>query len=215
MLSRRGLIEGGAALAGVALAGRGFASASASASAVTTPPRPNPGYAQARSRRAAEVRSAAASLESALPEPSHLTNGDETALPGMIACYSKGLPHSPVGEVDGAAYALLLHALDSGNPADFEAIPLGGFVKLANPQAGLAFNLVGPDPARVKLAPPPRFAGAEQGAELVELYWQALLRDVPFAEYDSHPLARRGRRRRVTPATLFRGGGACLNGPYL
>src|SRR6202521_4210736 len=231
MLSRRGLLAGGAALAGVGLAGRGFAATSPpSESSVAARPRPHPGGASGRSRRAAEVRAAAADLESELPELPHLTNGDETALPGRIACYSKGLPHNPLGEVDGAAYALLLHALDSGNPADFEAIPLGGFVKLANPQAGLAFNLVGPDPARVKLAPPPRFAGAEQGAELVELYWQALLRDVPFAEYDSHPLARRaaddlsripelkgprGDGGCVTPATLFRGGGACLNGPYL
>lgn len=232
MLDRRALlVEGGAALAGLALAGGGLAGASPAAQAL---PRSAPALgaaASVRSRRAAAVRVAAAELESELPEVRHVMNGDEAALPGRIACYSKGLPHDPLGEVDGAAYALLLRALDSGKPADFEAIPLGGFVKLADPQAGLAFNLVGPDPGRVKLAPPPRFASAEQGAELVELYWQALLRDVPFAEYESHPLARRaaddlspivetkaprGDGGRVTPATLFRGaGGACLTGPYL
>jgi hypothetical protein len=70
------------------------------------------------------------------------------------------------------------------------SLPLGGFVKLANPQAALAENLIGPDPERLDLAPPPRFASAEQGAELVELYWQARLRDVAFEEYESHPLAR-------------------------
>jgi membrane-associated phospholipid phosphatase len=230
MLSRRGLLEGGAALAGLALGGGGLAGASPAGQALPGPVPSGAGMSM-RARRAAEVRAAAAALESELPEVPHLTNGDEAALPGMIACYSKGLPHNPLGEVDGAAYALLLRALASGKATDFEAIPLGGFVKLANPQGGLACNLVGPDPARVKLAPPPRFASAEQGAELVELYWQALLRDVPFADYESHPLARRaaddisqihehkgprGDGGRVTPATLFRGGGsACSTGPYL
>jgi PAP2 superfamily len=225
MIDRRTLlVEGGAALTGLALGGRGLAGAS---------PAGNAGGAAvaARSRRAAAVRAAAAELESELPDLSHPTNGDEAALPGRIACFSKGLPHNPLGEVDAAAYAFLLHALDSGKPADFEAIPLGGFVKLANPQAGLAFNLVGPDPGRVKLAPPPRFASSQQAAELVELYWQALLRDVAFADYDSHPLARRAAedlsripgfqgprddRGRVAPASLFRGtGSGCLTGPYL
>jgi hypothetical protein len=66
-------------------------------------------------------------------------------------------------------------------------------------------------------------------AEMVELYWQALTSDVPFAAYETHPLiqeaaadlsrcsAFRGSRAngRVTTATLFRGptpGG--LTGPY-
>src|SRR6202043_461114 len=99
-------------------------------------------------------------LQDAPPPPRHATNGEEADRPGWIACSSKGLPHDPRGEVDAAAYRLLLQALASGRPADFEHIPLGGFVKLANPQGGLALNLVGPDPACVELAPPPRFAGA-------------------------------------------------------
>jgi hypothetical protein len=176
------------------------------------------------------VRAAAAELGTHTSAVQHLTNGDEAALRGMVACYSKGLPHNPLGEVDGAAYALLLRALGSGEPRDFEAVPLGGFVKLANPQAGLAFNLVGPDPSCVELEPPPRFASAEQGAELIELYWQALLRDVPFGDYEAHSLARRAAEElsalrdfrgpragggRVAPADLFRGGGCCLTGSYL
>jgi hypothetical protein len=232
MLSRRGLLEGGAALAGVALTDRSLAAAVAS---VAEPQLPHPGGARGRARRAAEVRAAAAEVQRGLPVSSHPTNGDETTLPGRIACYSKALPHNPLGEVDAAAYELLLQAIASGHPGDFERIPLGGFVKLANPQGGLAFNLIGPDPACVELAPPPRFASAEQAAELVELYWQALLRDVAFADYDSHPLAQRaaedlsrlpdfkgpraeGREGggRVTPGTLFRGSGSgSLTGPYV
>jgi membrane-associated phospholipid phosphatase len=213
LLSRRGFLRGmgglggGAALTGLAL-----------------PP----------GRRTLGARAAAARLEEELPDPTHASNGDETALPGFIACYSKGLPHSALGEVDAAAYRLLRQAIESGDPADFEAVPLGGFLKLANPQAALAENLIGPDPARLDLQPPPRFASAEQGAELVELSWQALLRDVPFADYAQHPLARRataelgsladfrgpragsGRGGEVTSDTLFRGTGAgSLAGPYI
>jgi len=230
VLSRRNLLRNGAALAGVALGGRGLAGAAAAGQAGAGAAGEGTGGLSARSRRAAEVRAAAARMGTHPSDVQHVTNGDEAALP-WVACYSKGLPHDPLGVVDGAAYGLLLRALGSGEPRDFEAIPLGGFVKLANPQAGLAFNLVGPDPAAVALQPPPRFASAEQGAELIELYWQALLRDVPFGEYGSHPLALRaaadlsalrdfkGPRSdggRVAPGELFRGGGGCcLNGPYL
>ena len=227
-LSRRGLLEGGAALAGLALAAGAFAPAAA---ATTTAAGTGPARPRTRDRRAFEARLAAARLQDAQPAARHATNGDESALPGWLAAYSKGLPHNSLGEVDGPAYRVLLQALASGRPADFERIPLGGFVKLANPQGGLALNLIGPDPAQVELAPPPRFGSPEQAAELVELYWQALLRDVPFADYDSHPLARRAAedlsriprfqgprdgRGLVGPATLFRGAGdACLTGPYL
>ena len=223
-LSRRTLLEGGAALAGLAVAGGALAPVAA-ASATRTGARGD------RARRAFRARVDAAKLQDRLPESSPATNGDEAGLPGWIACYSKGLPHNALGEVDAAAYKLLLRALATGEPRDFESIPLGGFVKLANPQGGLALNLIGPDPARLALAPPPRFASPEQAAELVELYWQALLRDVAFADYDGHPLARRaaedlsrlpgfkgprGEGGKVTPGTLFRGAGSAnLTGPYV
>jgi hypothetical protein len=173
-LSRRRLLGGGAALAGLAAARAAGGGPAAGAL---------PGVRES-------ARVAAARFEAELPRPAHATNGDETALPGWVACYSKGLPHNALGEVDPAAYRLLLRAIASGDPADFESIPLGGFVKLANPQAALAENLIGPDPGRLDLVPPPRFASAEQGAELVELYWQARLRDVAFEDYDTNPLAR-------------------------
>lgn len=227
-LSRRRLLGGGVALAGwAAVAGRPDL---ASPAGLTTAIDESAG-ASARERRVLAARVAAARLQEQLPAASHAGNGDETAIPNFAACYSKGLPHSALGEVDGAAYRALLRALASGDPVDFERVPLGGFLKLANPQAGLAINLVGPDPVRMGLGPPPRFASDEQAAELVELYWQALLRDLPFAAYEAHPLARRaaddlsriddfrgprGADGRVTPATLFRGPGmANLTGPYL
>src|SRR6202158_6136003 len=230
MLSRRGLIEGGAALAGLTLAGEAFAAAGhGDAAAIAVPTAAAAG--QVRARHAFDARVAAARLQDGQPPARHATNGDETGLAGGIARYSKGLPHDQLGMVDAAAYRLLLQALASGSPADFERIPLGGFIKLANPQGGLALNLIGPAPACVELQAPPRFASAEQGSELVELYWQALLRDVPFADYETHPLARRaaedlsrlaafkgprGAGGEVRQAVLFRGPGAAnVTGPYV
>ncbi len=159
----------------------------------------------------------------------HPSNGDE-ALPGHLATFTKGLPHDEQGLVDPKAYAVLARALATGDPHAFESIPLGGFVKLANPQASWAYDLVGVDCCQLGMRPAPRFASAEQAGELVELYWHARLRDVPFADWDSAPLVAqacqdllrlsdfRGPKKggAVTPETLFRGtSGGALTGPYL
>jgi hypothetical protein len=56
--------------------------------------------------------------------------------PKKIGNYSKGLPHNQIGEVNLNAYKSLIHALKTGNLDDFEDIPLGGVVKLTDPQAG-------------------------------------------------------------------------------
>lgn len=180
--------------------------------------------------RAYEVRVAAAVQARDLGLAVQHGNGDEERFPGRIACFTKALPHDRFGRVDPKSYGVLLQAIASGDPADFESVPLGGFAKLANPQAAWSVGLVGPDPAQLACPAAPAFDGAEQAAEMVELYWKALLRDVPFAEYESHPLARaaadelsglpefRGPRAggAVTPATLFRGTTAGdLSGPYL
>jgi len=94
--------------------------------------------------------------------------------------YSKGLKH------DARAMSTRLvrqHALrlQSGAPADFEAIVLGGDVPLVDPQCGLAFSLIGGDPQSFALEPAPKLASAQRAGEAVEDYWMALLRDVPSA----------------------------------
>lgn len=121
----------------------------------------------------------------------HETNGDEEAYPNRIGNFSKTLPHDPVtGEVDPDAYNALLHALNSAKFDDFENIPAGGQGSLANPMGGFAYNMEGPDNAAIRINPPPALASPEFAAQLAELYWMACLRDVPFSEYGSHPLAR-------------------------
>ena len=111
------------------------------AAADTLPP-----GATARADRAYTIRVSAARAERARPVPAHPTNGDDALYASTrIGSYTKGLPHNALGEVDPAAYAALLSALQSGRPADFEAIPLGGQAKLAGPQSAYAFMLEGAD----------------------------------------------------------------------
>lgn len=152
------------------------------------------------------------------------SNGDEgrfkgkNGKPNYIGNYSKGLPHDKFGEVDRAAYQTLLDALKSGT--DFDKITLGpGKRPLTNPQAGLASDVEGPDPKSLDILSAPRLDSAEEAAEAVELYWMALLRDVPFTAFDGHADVKAAAKElsklkdftgpkvggKVTPGTIFRG----------
>ncbi len=150
----------------------------------------------------------------------HLNNQDEELYPNKLGSFSKGLPHNDDGTVVLSAYNALLQALNSGSPADFDAIPLGGTLGFTNPQSGLAFDLEGPDAHALVQPPAPAFASREQAAEISENYWMALLRDVPFSQYAANPIANAAAADltlygadftgaktggAVTPATLFRG----------
>ena len=152
----------------------------------------------------------------------HPTNGDEARYPTPIGNFSKGLPHNALGEVEPAAYQALVEAM--AGQRDCETIPLGGQLKLANPQATFAFDLAGMDAHNFTLPPAPAFASAELAAELVELYWQALTRDVPFADYGQAlltttaiaDLQRFPGYAQVDATTLFRGATpGDWAGPYL
>jgi len=174
---------------------------------------------------------AQAGLQSTPQNMQHPSNNDESLYTNKIGNYSKGLPHNPDGTVVLSAYAALVQAVNSGRPQDFDAIPMGGARKLTNPQAGLAFDLEGPDSHALLQPPAPAFASREQAAEISENYWMALLRDVPFADYAVNPIANaaaadltfygadfKGAKSggAVTTATLFRGlTPGDLAGPYL
>jgi hypothetical protein len=187
--------------------------------------------ARARRERALQIRIRAARQEHCLPVPVHIDNGDEERYPNRIGSFSKGLPHDAIGEVNAAAYESLLTAVSSGDPDDFANIPLGGNTKLAGPpQAGLCFTLQGSDNGQLTSPPAPALASPERAGEMVEDYWMALTRDVPFAQYGNEPLTAaaiadlnrmsdfKGPRVSgvVTPGTLFRGTTTGeLVGPYL
>jgi len=185
---------------------------------------------QPRRERAFRIRLKTAIAERDVPVPPQVDNGDELLYPTRIGNYSKGLPHNSIGEVDSAAYEALLTAVRSGEPEDFAKIPLGGTVKLANPQSGLAFTLEGTDSGQLTCPPAPALSSAERAGEMVENYWMTLAREVPFSKYGSDPAALNAIadlnklsnftgptvNGQVTPGTLFRGTTPGeLIGPYI
>jgi membrane-associated phospholipid phosphatase len=141
-----------------------------------------------RRTEARELREEAAELAFLRRHRDHINNGEEAAYRrpngelSYIANYSKALRHNSLGEVTRGSYRSLLRALHSGNPDHFEQIRLGlpDGLDLTNPQSGLAFDLEGPDAQAVTMPPAPRIDSRENSAEMGELYWMALLRDVRF-----------------------------------
>lgn len=163
------------------------------------------------------MRQRLAAIQSKRPWAGMVANSDEKLLPNLIACFSKGLPQNHFGEVDPKAYRDLLHALETGKHADFERVPRGGGRKLNDPEAAFAFHLEGGDPHSFGLPPAPSITSVEGAWEASELFWQAVCRDVPFAEYEMSPLIRRaGEALSSRPAKVFRGPTAGdLHGPYI
>jgi hypothetical protein len=219
-LDRRTFLLGAGAAAALAT-GAGLAAPRAAGAAITGATPRVARRAYRKRRRAAlayRVQSARMALGRNAPLLVPTNNGEERSYP-YVACYSKALPHDALGHVNQAAYDGLLDAVATADPILFESIPLGGTRKLTSPQAGLAFDLEGPDSHAIILRPAPRIDGAENAAEMAELYWMALARDVPFETYAvdqtiglacndlSNFSDFRGPKSggRVTPATIFRG----------
>ena len=161
----------------------------------------------------------------------HPNNGDDSLYPNRIGSFTKSMPHNELGEVDPAAYDTYLNAIASGDRALFDTIPTPGNITLRNIENIWSIDYLGPDSHSLTMPPAPAFASAEQAGEFVELYWQALTRDIPFADYGNHPDIQaaandlssmsdfRGPKNnlgQVTSATLFRGiTPGDLSGPFI
>jgi len=186
--------------------------------------------AKRRSQEAFRIRAEAALRQKLLPRPAHPTNGDEARYPSRIASYTKALPHDDLGEVDPAAYGRFVDALESGEIADLDRVPMGDRAKLADPLCAYAFTLEGTDSHQLSLPAPPAFESAEEASEMAEVYWAAYTRDVAFSTFATDGVMAqaaadlsafsdfRGPKAggAVTPATLFRGSTpGDLTGPYL
>ena len=207
-----------------------------------------PGVTDPRALEAFEIRFDTATTEAERSLPKHTTNGDEERYTDKSATYSKGLLQKGFGVVDPAAFLKFRAALGSADGStaetgDFEAPGLiGGGRTLNGPLAAFAFSLVGADSRRFGddvVPAAPALASPEYAAELIELYWGSLLRDVEFADYDRNNLALaaaaelsslpayagpRDGAGQVTTKLLFRGGAKVGNatlfpgqdvGPYL
>lgn len=168
-------------------------------------------------------------------------NDDARRFSDFSGNFTKALRHDALGVPNKAAVESLINALQTGDFSDFERIilgtPAGGpNSKLNGPQGALAFDLEGMDSHVTQIPAAPSVASAQTAAEAVEHYWGALLRDVPFAEYETNPLAAQavadmnklsflqGAANRewpypVTPQNLFRGqfvmGDGNVQGPYV
>jgi hypothetical protein len=192
---------------------------------ITTPANSN------RVLRCFALRTQLTGHDAFIPAPRQIDNGDEARYSDKCGTYTKGIRQTGIGLVDLAAYEAFKRALNSGKPADFEAIPLGGTRTLNGPQGGLAFNLECLDSGQFTVPPAPALASEEYATELVELYWASLLRDVAFTDYSSNSVAvqaanelssmasykgPRDASKKVTPDLLFRGGfpGETI-GPYI
>lgn len=113
-----------------------------------------------------------------------LTDGSDTV--EGIGSFHKSLPHNKYGEVSSAAFAALKQAAVSGN---FQAVPPDistGVAALTNPLAGLAEDRLTSSPSSYVIPPAPQVLSDATAAEMTELYWMAMLRDVPFNEFATH-----------------------------
>lgn len=145
----------------------------------------------ARRQKAFSVRHSAAASAASRPHPPHISNPDYMTF-GSVSAFTKGLPHN-------ASTGLLLHkrdfqqfmsALESGSSGDIRRLPLGpddyfhrelrGWQGITS---GLSYDLQGPDPQALTMPPAPSLNGAELALEMSELYWMAILRDVPFSTF--------------------------------
>lgn len=188
--------------------------------------------------------------------------------PSHLANYTKGLSHDEKDGLicDPADYQQFVQGIDSGDTRDFQDTPLGpkGGPKSSvdsdsiewksqytqkcdvnvrgweSAGAGLVFDLEGPDAQSVTMPPAPKLDSDEYIAEVAEVYEMALLRDVPFADFETNadvaaaidrlnkltwfqdtplPLsaaAEARRRASLTPQNAFRGTAfGDAQGPYL
>jgi membrane-associated phospholipid phosphatase len=210
----------------------GAAAISATPESIAAPPAGAGQPGAQREAAATNLRKQANQLSVTIPQQAQVRNNDETLYSDLRANFFKYLPQNNNADVDLAAYAKLKTAIASGLSGDFAAITLapGAVRKLVSPQAAYAFEMSGGDLQQSRIAPAPAFASATQAAEIAEVYWQAITRDVPFTDYSSNSLiadaladlnnfsAKVGPKvgNSITADTIFRGEAAGdLIGPYV
>jgi hypothetical protein len=174
-----------------------------------------------RKAKGLEIRKEAAERTYDIEWPEHINNGEEKDYP-YIANYSKTLGHNKLGEVGEESYISLLRAAESGKFEDWDNVILGTtdppFLRCFNPVAGLTFTLEGPDPFALFMPPAPRIDSPEGAADIAEVYWMALARDVYLnGDFDSNKTIARAaedlssfpgyfgptRNGKVTPDNIF------------
>ena len=161
------------------------------------------------------------------------TNGDEErfeeiGFPGF-ASFTKALNHDANGFVKPSSFHSLLKAIDESTQEAFNQVQLGGGNRLlANPLNAYSFQLIGNDSNGSRMAAAPKFASRNTAVDMVERYWMALCRDIPFDKYETSELIATACKDLnnlgfeqefgfvCTPQTIFRGPyEGCDVGPHV
>jgi uncharacterized protein YozE (UPF0346 family) len=149
-----------------------------------------------RRARSRELREQTAEQAFERPHFPQLPSGEEGAYVydgelSYAGSFTKGVPHdAQTGLASPAAFRALVHAITTTEDSDFALVPYGvpnaaDQRPWVNPTAGAAFDMEGPDAGAVSIPPAPAVTSPEVAAEMAELYWMALLRDVKFADIES------------------------------
>ncbi|MEM7218776.1 MAG: vanadium-dependent haloperoxidase [Pseudomonadota bacterium] len=183
---------GGAAVAAATTTPGALANQSPDASAVVAPKSLSQGRNNRRARSALLLKGVAAEqhYKTTMAAGKQPTNGDERRYrnDNYYASFTKTLPSNDYGEVDPGAFEALARATKRGRPDLFDAIPLDPSAarKLANPQGAWKFEPFALDGWGTRMPAAHTFRSPEIAAEMVEVYWQACTRDVPFIDYGSN-----------------------------
>lgn len=128
------------------------------------------------------------------------------------AAFSKTFTHDAMGLLPSEAMQSFEAATASGRVADWERLPVQNEIRLVNPLAAYPWDK---DPMAadvIKLPPFPALGSERLAEEALELYWMALLRDVPLWDFEKNSLVRDAvaelsktkLNANVTPKSLFR-----------
>ncbi len=145
------------------------------------------------------------------PTVTHTNNMEEMQYqadghPKGIASFTKGLNHNNMGEVlIPADFDQFLNAIQdsltdvpnySNSLSLFENLPIGSGIaadkpkaKLVNPVCGLSYDSEGLDAFNRNIPPAPRMDSLNGAAEIAELYWMYLMRDINFTDYNEENIA--------------------------
>ena len=153
-----------------------------------------------------------------------LKNGDEVS--PFLAMFSKTLNHDAAGRVVPSEYQTLRDGIEERDIAKISSVPNPGTLKLVQPLAAFILNFVGPSPSAVSLPAAPKMSSAESAGEMVEVYCQALARDIPFVDFSTdgtittmlgymNALSDFKGPKPITTSNIFRGlSSGDLLGPY-
>lgn len=145
-----------------------------------------------RLEEAYRIRVAAAAKAKEREHPSHKGNGDEQryASAHYAMSFTKGLRHNVTTGliVDKEDFEDFRRAIDEGFIDTFTARVRASPDKnraWEAPTAGIVYELEGPDPQAVTMAPAPAIGSDELAYEMAEIYELALLRDEPLTDFAS------------------------------